>query len=911
MGAERQVRIKRDARGAYAQWIDRATLIWDRTAIPGLSAEAPKSGHRYALEYAADVTADVAVDAVSNPISNATADIAADDPAAGPRAAIPLRVTGAGMPDRLRASHPHLGGRQVLEVCFRDVAELRAALTRALIATRRDESGRLVAATGVQTAGVIDDVYAAATGAGLGPTWQGSTPTLSVWAPTARAVQLRLFDSPAGGLHTCVPMLRDEVTGVWSVTGDQDWAGKYYTYLVTVYAPTAQAIVTNEVTDPYSVSLSADSTRSQLVSLADPVLAPGGWDTHRRPPPVRADQAVVYELHVRDFTVADPGVPEPLRGTFRAFTVSDCAGMQTLRELAADGLTHVQLMPVFDFASVPERRADWRVLAEDLTGFAPCSEQQQERLAELRDRDGYNWGYDPLHHTVPEGSYSTDPDGAARIRQFREMVAAFHGIGLRVVMDVVYNHSHAAGQDARSVLDRIVPGYYQRLLDDGGFATGTTCFDTAPEHAMMGKLVVDSVTTWAEQYGIDGFRFDLMGFHPKANILAVRAALDALTGIDGNSILLYGEGWDFGDVANDARFVQATQRNMAGTGVGTFNDRLRDAVRGGSLLDSDPRAQGFGSGLYTTANGAAINGNRAVQRARLARYQREIALGLTGNLASYRLAHATEETSPEQYVAYNAEPGEAITYVDCHDNETLFDTLAHKLPRGAPMSARVRHQVLCLAVVLLGQGAAFLLGGSERLRSKSLDRNSYHSGDWYNRMRWDCAEGNGFGAGLPPAPDNRALWPYDRVLLADPGLRPDCAAIETAYARFREFLRIRASTSAFCLGSADEIRRRVSFPALRDGTPGTLCMRIDTTGLDPRWNAVIVVFNATPYPHRQVIDVSGEATVRLHPVHATSVDPVMRQSAAKRTDSATAVLMVPARTVAVFVQTRPITSDRR
>ena len=170
--------------------------------------------------------------------------------------------------------------------------------------------------------------------------------------------------------------------------------------------------------------------------------------------------------------------------------------------------------------------------------------------------------------------------------------------GLRVVLDVVYNHTHASGQDPGSVLDRIVPGYYHRLLPDGTVATSTCCANTAPEHAMMGRLVVDSVVTWARRYKVDGFRFDLMGHHPKANLVEVRRALDALTlardGVDGRSILLYGEGWNFGEVADNARFVQATQTEMAGTGIGTFNDRLRDAVRGGGPFDADPRVQGFG-----------------------------------------------------------------------------------------------------------------------------------------------------------------------------------------------------------------------------------------------------------------------------------------------------------------------------
>ncbi|GAB3888571.1 hypothetical protein GCM10029964_056480 [Kibdelosporangium lantanae] len=454
-------------------------------------------------------------------------------------------------------------------------------------------------------------------------------------------------------------------------------------------------------------------------------------------------------------------------------------------------------------------------------------------------------------------------------------------------MDVVYNHTHAVGQHPRSVLDRIVPGYYQRLRADGTVSTATGCLDTAPEHLMMAKLVTDSVTTWAEQYKIDGFRFDLMGFHRKADMLALRAALDGLTSVDGPAILLYGEGWNFGELADDARFVQATQENMAGTGIGTFNDRLRDAVRGGGPLDDDPRVQGFGSGLLTMPNGAPVNGDPGEQRARLLRYQDAISVGLAGNLATYQLAHTR---------GYNAEPGEAVTYVDCHDNQTLFDALAHKLPPGTAMADRVRMQSLSLSIVLLGQGIAFVLSGSDRLRSKSLDRNSYNSGDWFNRLLWNPEDGNGFGEGLPAA-DNRSYWEYDRALLADPALRPDRADITAAHAQFREFLRIRASSAAFSIGSAAEIHRRVTFPSR--GTPGVITMRIATTGLDPRWQAVTVVFNATPDTWSCPTDVPRTADVALHPVQATSLDPVVRRSTF---DRATATLTVPARTTAVFTQ---------
>ncbi|ETK37333.1 pullulanase-type alpha-1,6-glucosidase, partial [Microbispora sp. ATCC PTA-5024] len=853
-----------DLSKATAQWIDRDTVAWK-----GRTADA----RHYALAYSP-----------AGDIAYAKGDLTGDVHL--------IRLTPGTLTDAQKAAWPHLATYAALKVDPRDAGLVRSALRGQVVAVERDPAGALLTATGVQIPGVLDDLYAGAASAALGPTGGGR---LAVWAPTARKVELALYDGPTGGRRTVHPMRRDDATGVWSADGPSSWRGRYYTYLVTVYAPAAGTVVTNEVTDPYSLMVSAGSGRSRIVDLSDRSLTPAGWTTLKKPAPVRQDRASIYELHVRDFSASDATVPAAERGTYKAFTETGSAGMTELRSLAKDGLTHVHLLPVFDFATVPDRRADRTEPACDLAALPPDSDRQQACVAAAAAADSFNWGYDPLHYTVPEGSYATDPDD--RIRQFREMVEGLNGAGLRVVMDVVYNHTHAAGQDPQSVLDRIVPGYYQRLLDDGSLATSTCCANTAPEHAMMGRLVVDSIVTWAKEYKVDGFRFDLMGHHPKANILAVRRALDALTpakdGVDGKSIILYGEGWNFGEVADDARFVQATQANMAGTGIGTFNDRLRDAVRGGSPFDADPGVRGFGSGL------ADEPGDR------LAGYEDLIKLGLAGNLRDFTFTGSSGRPVKGSEVGYNggpagytAAPGEAVTYVDAHDNETLYDALAYKLPRPASMADRVRMQTLSLATVLLGQGTAFVHAGSERLRSKSLDRNSYDSGDWFNRLLWDCRQGNGFGAGLPPEKDNGSRWPYARPLLADPALRPDCGAITSARTGFGELLRIRSSSPAFSLGTAAEIQKRVSFPP--SGVPGVIVMRIDASGVDPAYRSLTVVFNATGTAAAPVVPELKGAGAALHPVQAASADPVVRQASA---DPASGALHVPARTVAVFVET--------
>lgn len=481
------------------------------------------------------------------------------------------------------------------------------------------------------------------------------------------------------------------------------------------------------------------------------------------------------------------------------------------------------------------------------------------------------------------------------------MVKSLNEDGLRVVMDVVYNHTAASGQADTSVLDKVVPGYYQRLLADGSVANSSCCSNTATENAMMGKLVVDSIVTWAKEYKVDGFRFDLMGHQPKANILAVRKALDGLTiakdGVDGKKIILYGEGWNFGEVADDARFVQATQKNMAGTGIATFSDRARDAVRGGGPFDSDPGVQGFGSGLYTDPNSSTANGTPAEQKARLLHYQDLIKVGLTGNLAAYRFTDTAGKEVKGSEVDYNgqpagyaAAPGDALAYADAHDNESLYDALTYKLPATTSAADRARMQVLAMATATLSQGPSLSQAGSDLLRSKSLDRNSFDSGDWFNAVHWNCQDGNGFGRGLPMAADNTSKWPFAKPLLTS--VTVGCEQIDGTSAAFQDLQRIRTGEKAFSLSTAAQVQSQLSFPLSgKDETPGVITARLGD---------LVIVFNATPEKQKQTVGSLAGSAYALHPVQAKGADAVVKSSSyAKDTGSFT----VPARTVAVFTRT--------
>ena len=825
-----------------------------------------------------------------------------------------LNTVSGGLTAAQKAKYPHLAGYRAFTVDSRDAGRVTAALRSQLVFTEHLPSGAALAATGVQIPGVLDELYAGKTAkVDFGPQYYSGKVALSLWAPTATEVSVQLFDGPAGGTPKTVPLKLDEETGVWELVGKAgDLDGKYYLYQVKVWAPSVQQVVTNLVTDPYSVALSTDSKRSLVANLDSKDLKPKGWDNHQVPKAIPATQQQIQELHVRDFSSEDATVPVAERGTYLAFTESQSAGMQHLRDLAKAGVTTIHLLPTFDIATIRENRADQKLPACDLPSLAADSEKQQECVAAVQADDAYNWGYDPLHYNVPEGSYATDSNGTARTVQFRQMVQAMHEAGLRVVLDVVYNHTAAAGQAEHSVLDKVVPGYYQRLDASGKVTTDSCCADTAPEHAMMNRLVVDSVTTWAREYKVDGFRFDLMGLDPKSTMLDVQAALRKMTpdsdGVDGKNIFLYGEGWNFGAVANNARFEQASQLNMAGTGIATFDDRVRDAVRGGNYQLSSAPQQGFGSGLFTDPNGSADNGTPEEQKARLLHQMDQIKVALTGNLAGYSFTDSSGKSVTGAGVDYNgsptgyaAKPGESVEYVDAHDNADLFDALAFKLPATTSPADRARMQALGLSLTALTQGPGFAQAGSDLLRSKSLDANSFDSGDWFNAIHWDASQGNGWGRGVPLAADNQSMWPVSKSLLANPNLKVGSADIASATAIYQQLLKIKQSTPLFRLGTAAEVQQRLSYPLSGTAaeTPGVITLHLDGTGLKGAEKGITVVFNATPGTQSQRVAALKGTQQGLHAVQATGTDQVVK---AAGFDAATGTFTVPGRTVAVFVQ---------
>ena len=476
-----------------------------------------------------------------------------DKAVTGADGSITLDVFAGAVPAGAAERFKYVGAGVVLAVKAGDMAQLPALHTKQLIVVQENAQGEVQNASTAQVAGALDDLYAAAKDVpDLGVSIKGGNTQFKLWAPTAQKVSVFTYANGISRAEAGAAMSFDVATGVWSgsIAGDQ--SDKYYAYSVEVFVR-GVGLVRNLVTDPYSVSLTTDSKRSYIADLSSAALKPEGWDASTAPNKVQAQiDMSIYELHVRDFSANDQTVSTANRGKYLAFTESESNGMRHLKGLSDAGLTDVHLLPVFDIATVPE--AGCTAVATD---GAPDSEVQQNAVKAVKDSDCFNWGYDPFHFNAPEGSYaSTAADGAKRVIEFRAMVMALHKAGLRVGMDVVYNHTTASGQNDKSVLDRVVPGYYHRLNNNGGVERSTCCDNTATENLMMGKLMVDSTVLWTKEYKIDSFRFDLMAHQPRSVMEELQAKVNAAAG---HAVNLIGEGWNFGEVENNARFNQASQ----------------------------------------------------------------------------------------------------------------------------------------------------------------------------------------------------------------------------------------------------------------------------------------------------------------------------------------------------------------
>jgi pullulanase len=503
----------------------------------------------------------------------------------------------------------------------------------------------------------------------LGNTYTKKSTSIRVWAPTAKAVNLVTYKSAEAPLSSGkVSAMEYDVNGTWVIKLNGDQNGTIYNFRVDV------AGGVNEAVDPYVRATTVNGTRGVIVNLD--ATDPKGWSTSKPKFSGKPTDAVIYELHVRDLSM-DPssGIPAAHRGKFLALTDLNTSnkgqktGVAAIKDL---GVTHVELLPIYDFATVDEN--------------APT----------------FNWGYDPQNYNVPEGSYSSNPKNpTARITELKSAVAGLHKAGLRVNMDVVYNHVSNAGNFSQNL---IVPGYFFRTDENGNLTNGSGCGnDVASERPMVRKFIVDSVKYWATEYNLDGFRFDLMGLMDIQTINEVTAALKKID----PSILVIGEGWNMGTLASS---LKANQLNIAKLPrVSHFNDQIRDGIKG-SVFDS--LDTGFATGKFGARN--------------------DVMAGIVGNTN-----YSDEITTKWTTIA----PGQSVNYVESHDNMTLADKISASV-KGVKAADIAQLSQLAASIPMLSQGLPFMQAGQEFLRSKGGDTNSYKSSDLVNSLKWGTQSAN-------------------------------------------------------------------------------------------------------------------------------------------------------------------------
>ncbi len=885
-----------------AFWIDRTTV-----AIP---ASAYQSTSTYSILYSL----------------SAGLNISSTGTLSGGTASLPLIYAASGLSSAEAAQYPQLAGYAVFHLSSSvEISAMAQALTGQLVVQGVTTGGGLTYVSGIQDAGVLDDLFYYP--GKLGPVFNQGQLSINLWAPTAQSVKLLLY---AGENDTTpaqtLPMT--ETNGVWSIAGESSWKGQYYLYDIFVYVPDQQQIVENIVSDPYSADIALNGAKTRITDLNNDATKPKGWDSSVSPWLDSLNDFSVYELHVREFSVADASVPTQYQGTYLAFTNPSSYGMIHLRNLAKAGLKAVHIMPSYHTGSVDENKANWQSPG-NLAGNPADGTQQQAAVEAVQQTDGYNFGYDPVHYFAPNGGFAFNPDN--RVLEYRQMVMALHNAGLRVVQDVVFNHTYAAGQSTFSILDEVVPGYYYRLDANGNNETASCCSDTASEHRMFAKLMIDNVVQNAIQYKVDGFRFDDMSLHFVYNMQDIKQALRSLTpeenGVDGSKIYIYGEGFLNSETA--ALGVNATQANLYGYGIGTFNDRIRDGIRGGNSFDNTiEQVQGFATGLFTDPSyytTTTLGESLANQQATLNSEADWISLGLAGNLRDFKFVDSAGATVTGSEIIYGGQPAgyaasplEAVNYCSVHDNQPLFDAVQLKsaIPGTTPtngdsIATRTRRQVLAMSIIALGQGVPFFFGGDDLLRSKDMDDNSYNSGDWFNKVNWTLAEeehnpsllsqeSSNWGIGLPLQNVNGGQWPIMQPLLANPVLTPTPENISAAAEAFQMFLRIRGSSSLFHMATLAQVQPNLHF--LNTGAsqiPGLIVMKLDDNTHDSSgYGHIVVVFNATLNPISFKNDQLREPGLHLDPEQARSNDAA---TASSTVNSQTGTVFVKGLTTAVFV----------
>jgi pullulanase len=517
-------------------------------------------------------------------------------------------------------------------------------------------------------------IYPYYRGDDLGVLYSPGEILVKLWAPAAKEVEFRLYEKSSGGSPFRIEKMAATPNGVWQIRLDGDFKDRYFTFRVN------DGEWLNETPGVDTKAVGSNGKRGLIYNPQE--TNPEGWEHDKPLEPKNAVDAVLYELHVRDFSIA-PSSGMKQKGKYLAFTET---GTKTPRQLASGidhlkelGITHVHLLPVYDFFTVDENYPYLK----------------------------YNWGYDPLNYNAPEGSYATNPDNISRIKELKQLVQALHAAGIGVVMDVVYNHT---GYTRRSWFNQTVPGYYYRQNRNGKFANASGCGnEIASERAMVRRYIINSLKYWASEFHLDGFRFDLMGIMDIQTMNEIRWHLDELR----PGILLYGEGWAADYSPMDERYRAVKHHVVNLNGIACFNDDMRDAIKGNNF---DEKSRGF-------VNGRTLN-------------EEAVKFGVVAACYHPSIVYGYVESSKH---AWAKEPWQCVNYVSCHDNFTLYDKLRMSCP-DASVDELKKMQKLAGALILTSQGIPFLHAGSEFCRSKKGNHNSYKSPDSINQIDWNLKD---------------------------------------------------------------------------------------------------------------------------------------------------------------------------
>ena len=710
---------------------------------------------------------------------------------------------------------------------------------------------------------------------------------LTVWAPRAIDVTLLVYSDDR--------KLKKRISGmpsfgIWQFQVDNSMIAdmNLYKFEVTQYYPERSKFSKLEITDPYALSSAYHSRYSRFVDIG--LIGPevkASQNTHDLS--TRSDH-VIYETHVRDLSIADKKLSRQHRGKWSALYQENSSALKHLKLLRESGLNTIQFLPVNDYATVDEDISKQLNLDDSFASYCQrfkttlCSDyfeesidevikqlsagsqQRQQILRNLAKNDGFNWGYDPVHYQALENSYSSLDDGIQVIREFKTALNKLKEIGFHVSLDVVFNHTYQSGLQSFSVLDKIVPNYYHRRHPvSGEIYRSSCCENTASENRMMEKLIIDTLVSYREHYKIDAFRFDLMGHHTLENMKKIKAAL-------GRDVYIYGEGWHFGEMTS-LKIENARQELLFDTNIGSFNDRFRDLVRGGSPFDCGYKlqSQSFVTGLSLFDNDLSLIAKKnsfkscydkdsfkkeelSLRRQRTLVEKDLLRASILGNLKSNNLlGYADREINTSDLtfrgskLAYSANPNETINYVSKHDNQTLWDNTQYKLPLSMPLDERIALHSLQLSYPLFSFGVPFIHMGSEIIRSKAFARDSYNSGDFFNRVDFSM---------------NSSVWKRafslgdarDKDFMVDIYKKADIDLTKRerkkVLSRFLEDLRIRDDLEFFGSNDAEFIKENVKF--LNTGSKqniGLIAYKVQTQSRD-----VLIVFNNDRLAHSLQLD---------------------------------------------------------